>query len=200
MAVNSEKRLFVPVVLAIGVFLCGLALGAVTLHTLNAPVQRELHQYLTSYLKEAAEYSGHSISGFKVWVQTLKLQAASLGLLWIFGLTIVGSPLILMAIAAKGFIVGFTVGFLVREEAGKGLILAIAGVLPQNLCYIPAFLGAGTLALYFSFTLLRPQDAPYRRLGVYSLLFVVFVLLVLIGSSLEAYLVPGMLRLVISLF
>jgi stage II sporulation protein M len=85
----------------------------------------------------------------------------------------------------------------VQEEAGKGLILAIAGVLPQNLCYIPAFLGAGVLSLYFSFTLLRTQDAPYRRLGVYTLLFLVFFLLVIIGSWLEAYLAPGLMRLIL---
>jgi len=42
-----------------------------------------------------------------------------------------------------------TVGFLVQEEAGKGLLLALLGVLPQNLCYIPALLGAGVLSLYF---------------------------------------------------
>jgi len=143
-AINAGKGLLIPIVMAVGVFLCGLVLGAVSLRTLNPPVQQELHQYLTFYLKEASTYSGHSISGLKAWVQTLKMQAGSLALLWIFGLTIVGSPLILIAVGARGFIVGFTVGFLVQEEAGKGLILAVASVLPQNLCYIPAVLGAGS--------------------------------------------------------
>jgi stage II sporulation protein M len=195
-AINTQKGLFIPFVLAVGVFLCGLVLGAISLRTLNPLVQQELNQYLTFYLKEVSACAGGSLS-IKAWVQTLKIQACSLGLLWVFGLTIVGSPLILIAVAARGFIVGFTVGFLAQEEAGKGLILAIAGVLPQNLCYIPAFLGAGVLSLYFSFTLLRTQDAPYRRLGVYTLLFLVFFLLVLIGSWLEAYLAPGLMRLIL---
>jgi len=88
-----------------------------------------------------------------------------------FGLTIVGSPLILIAVGARGFIVGFTVGFLVAGRSGEGVDSGSSQCAPQNLCYIPAVLGAGALSLYFSFTLLRSQEAPYRRLGVYSLLF-----------------------------
>ncbi|MGB4504456.1 MAG: stage II sporulation protein M [Syntrophaceticus sp.] len=199
-AINIQKELFIPIVMAVGVFLCGLILGAITLRTLNPLAEQEMHQYLAFYIKEASTYSELSISGLKTWGQILKMQAVSLGLLWIFGLTIVGSPLILLTVGARGFIVGFTVGFLVQEEAGKGLVLALAGVLPQNLCYIPAFLGAGVLSLYFSFTILRSQEAPYRRLGVYSLLFLVFFLLIIIGSWLEAYLVPGLLQLITPLF
>ena len=156
-AINTQKELFIPIVMAVGFFLCGLIFGAITLGTLNPLIKQELHQYLTFYIKEASAYSGHSISGLKTWGQIFKIQAASLGLLWVFGLTIVGSPLILLTVGARGFIVGFTVGFLVQEEAGKGLALAVAGVLPQNLCYIPAFLGASALAFYFSLTLLHQR-------------------------------------------
>jgi stage II sporulation protein M len=128
------------------------------------------------------------------------MQTVSLGLLWVCGLTVVGSPFISLIIGARGFVVGFTVGFLVQEEAGKGLLLAIAGVLPQNLCYIPAFLGAGALAFYFSLNLMRFQGAFLRRIGVYSLFFLLFLLPVLLGAWLETYLAPGLLRLAISLF
>lgn len=115
-------------------------------------------------------------------------------------MTIVGSPLILLAVGARGYIVGFTVGYLVKQEAGRGLVLALVGVLPQNLCYVPAFIGAGAVALYFSITLLHRQHAPLRRLGVYSLIFLFFLLLVILGSWLEAYLVPLLLRLFAPLF
>ncbi len=200
-AIASQRDMLIPVLMVIGIFLCGLVCGALTLRGINPLVQEELRQYLDFFLKEASAFSGQSFSGFKAWCQILSMQAFSLGLLWIFGLTVVGSPLIILVIGARGFIIGFTVGYLVQEAAGQGLVLALAGVLPQNLCYIPAFLGAGALAFYFSFTLLRGQrDAPFQRLGVYSLLFLFFLLLVLIGAWVEAYLVPGLLRLILSLF
>ncbi len=195
-AISNQKGVLIPFVLAIGFFLCGLALGAISLRTLNPLVQQELNQHLTHFLKEISSSSVDSLS-IKAWIKTIKMQAGPMILLWVFGLTIVGCPLILAAITARGFIVGFTVGYLVQEEAGRGLILAMAGVLPQNLFYIPAFLGAGVLALYFSFSLFRIQEAPYRRLSVYTLIFIVFFLLLLVGSWLEVYLSPGLLRLLI---
>lgn len=199
-AINFQKEFLIPVVMAVGFFLCGIILGALTLHSLHPVVQQELHQFITLYIDEVSIFSGEHISSLQIWGQILKTQAGMLCLLWVFGVTIVGSPLILFAVGARGFIVGFTVGYLVQQEAGRGLVLALAGVLPQNLCYVPAFIGAGSVALYFSITLLRRQHAPLRRLGVYSLIFLFFLLLVILGSWLEAYLVPLLLRLFAPIF
>ncbi|HBI26648.1 MAG TPA: stage II sporulation protein M [Peptococcaceae bacterium] len=199
-AINIQKDFLVPVVMAIGFFLCGIILGALTLHSLNPVVQQELHQFMTLYIEEASDFSGEFISNLQSWGNILKTQAGTLFLLWIFGVTMVGSPLVLFALGARGFIIGFTVGYLVQQEAGKGLALALAGVLPQNLCYVPAFVGAGAVALYFSITLLRRQHAPLNRLGVYSLIFLFFLLLIVLGSWLEAYLVPLLLHLIAPFF
>lgn len=199
-AINFQKEFLIPVVMAVGFFLCGIILGALTLHSLHPVVQQELHQFITLYIDEVSIFSGEHISSLQTWGQILKTQAGMLCLLWVFGVTIVGSPLILFAVGARGFIVGFTVGYLVQQEAGRGLVLALAGVLPQNLCYVPAFVGAGAVALYFSITLLRRQHAPLNRLGVYSLIFLFFLLLVILGSWLEAYLVPLLLRLFAPIF
>ncbi|HHW29453.1 MAG TPA: stage II sporulation protein M [Syntrophomonadaceae bacterium] len=199
--IDSQKQLLIPLLLAVGFFICGLILGAVSLRNLDPLVQQEMRQFLTYFLEESSVLSTYSFSDLKTWYQILKMQVASVALLWFFGLTVVGTPLILLLIAAKGFTVGITVGFLVQEEAGKGLLLALLGVLPQNLCYIPALLGAGVLSLYFSFTLLRTvRDAPLRSIGVYSLIFLFFVLLVLLGSWVETYLVPNFLKLLSSLY
>lgn len=199
--INTQKELIVPIFLAVGVFLCGLIMGAVSLRTLEPFVLEEMRHYLTYFLEEASVLSGRSFSDVKTWYQILKMQMASIGLLWFLGLTVVGTPLIILLIGAKGFTVGVTVGFLVQEEAGRGLLLALVGVLPQNLCYIPAFLGAGVLAFYFSFTLLRSSHGnTLRRIGVYSLVFLSFALLILLGSWVETYLVPTFIKLICSFY
>lgn len=201
-SVCNQKDIFVPAVLAVGVFLIGLVSGALTLQNINPLIQEDLRQYLTAFLQGAAAVSGNRLVGFKAWCEILKLQAATLGLLWIFGLTVVGIPLILFIIGARGFILGFTVGFLVQEKASQGLLLSLAGVFPQNLCYVPAYLGAGVLAVYFSLSLLRGfrDGRVSSRLGVYSLFFLFFFFITLGGAWVEVYLVPGLLRLLSSLY
>jgi stage II sporulation protein M len=92
---------------------------------------------------------------------------------------------------------GFTVGFLVQEKAGQGLLLALVAVLPQNLFYVPGLLGAGALALYFTMSLFKSsRETPvFMRILLYTLIFVALTLLVLAGTWVEAYLVPGIMRL-----
>ncbi len=198
----QHKEVFFPLILILGAFLGGLVCGALTLHTLHSSQLEELRQYLNGFLQGVEPLAETSrASGFHAWCQILKTQLPLLGILWILGLTVVGVPLIVFAVGARGFVLGFTVGFLIKEQAMQGLLLALVAVLPQNLCYVPALIGAGSFAFYFSFSLLRGyRNGPVLK-GVlaYSLIFVLILLITLLGTWIEAYFVPGLIRLMLSL-
>ncbi len=200
---KHRREILIPSLCVTGAFLCGLIAGALILHALTPVQQGELHQYLTDFLRgvESLSQNRAALEGLKVWQEILKTQIITFIFLWISGLTVVGIPLIVLIIGVRGFILGFTVGFLVQERAWQGLILALVAVLPQNLCYVPALLGAGILAFYFSFFLFRgPRDhSILASLLVYSLVFLLTFFLALIGTLLETYLVPGAVRLTLFL-
>jgi stage II sporulation protein M len=158
----------------------------------------DLRQYLNSFLNSVGALAQNGqFPALKAWVEILKGQLYSLGILWLLGLTVVGAPLVILLVGARGFILGFTVGFLVKEKAGQGLLLALVAVLPQNLFYVPGLLGAGALALYFTMSLFKSsRETPvFTRILLYTLLFIALALLVLAGTWVEAYLVPGIMRL-----
>lgn len=192
-----QREALLPALLIVGAFLCGLVCGALILHTLNQSQLLELRQYLDSQLKNSASFN--SRSGLQLWSRALGWQLPTLGLIWVFGLTLVGVPLTLLMVGTRGFILGFTVGFLVQERAAQGLALALAGVLPQNLCYVPTLLAAGALSCYYSLSLWgRGVDRPLSSgLLVYSLLFGVAVLVMVVGAWVEAYFTPGLVHLVL---
>lgn len=199
---SQHKEVFFPVILILGTFLSGLICGALTLHTLHSSQLEELRQYLNGFLQGVEPLAETSqASGFHAWCQILKTQLPILGIIWILGLTVVGIPLIVFVIGARGFVLGFTVGFLIKEQAVQGLLLALVAVLPQNLCYVPALICAGSIAFYFSFSLLRGyRDGPVLSgVLVYSLFFILILLLILLGTWIEAYFVPGLIRLLVSL-
>lgn len=195
---NHQKEVLLPAILILGAFLCGLIGGSLILHTLTPLQLEELRLYLNGFLQGAESYS--QVQGVDIWGQVLQVQLGTLGLLWILGLTVVGIPLIILIVAGRGFILGFTVGFLVQEKAGYGLLLAIVAVLPQNLCYVPALLAAGILAYHFSHSLLRGwrENAILSGLLVYSLGFLLILALVLLGAWIETSFVPSLIRFVMS--
>ncbi len=196
------RELMAPASYVAGAFILGLVCGASVLHTLNPAQQDGLRQYLDSFISSMSTLAQNGqFPVLSAWEDALRTQALSMAILWLLGLSVVGAPLIMLLVSARGFVLGFTVGFLVEEKAAQGLLLSIVAVLPQNLCYVPALLGAGALALYFSLSLCKgAREAPIlTSILAYSLAFAVLLLLVLIGSWIEAYLVPGIMRLTIML-
>ncbi len=195
---SQQKELLVPAAYVAGAFIVGLISGASILRTLTPSQLAELRQYLDSFLSNMSALAQNGqFPVIKTWVDSLRGQLLALVIMWLMGLTAVGAPLVILLTGARGFILGFTIGFLVQEKAGQGLLLALVAVLPQNLCYVPGLFVAGTLALYFSLSLFKQSHETTVFTGIltYTLLFVACALLILLGSWIEAYLVPGIIRL-----
>jgi stage II sporulation protein M len=195
---SHQREMLLPAVIMLAIIVCGVVAGGLSVQRLPAASVTQLNHWLTDYLSGVSATPHTSLAA---WSSVLKVQSISLLLCWFLGLTVLGIPLIVILIGARGFILGFTVGFLVKEHAARGLLLALVGVLPQNLCYIPALVIAGSLACYFSSSLLRGvrEHSVTSGLLAYTLAFLAIMLVVLLGTWIEAYLSPGLLRLVTTL-
>jgi stage II sporulation protein M len=199
LSLSRQQELLFPTACSAGAFLIGLIGGALAVRALGTTQLAQLQQFLSSFLSGVGALAQNGrFPAFQAWEQILVGQLYMLGTLWLLGLCVVGAPAVIVLVGARGFILGFTVGFLVQAKAGLGLLLALAAVLPQNLFYIPGLLGAGALALYFTMYLCRgSRETPVLKgIFLYSLLFMALTLLVLVGTWIEAYLVPGIMRLV----
>src|SRR5690606_27084904 len=100
----------------------------------------------------------------------------------------------------RGFIVGFSVGFLLASRGWQGMAISLLAVLPQNLVIVPAIVGLSGAALVFA-------GAVVRRSGSHGASFVVRLARYLLAAALafaalaaasliEGYVAPLFLRLV----
>ncbi|MGB9885899.1 MAG: stage II sporulation protein M [Moorellales bacterium] len=181
-------------------FLGGLTAGAAVVHSLNAEQSAELSQFLD--LSLAGLVSG-SLEGMalvrKAWGQNLSYVL----LLGFLGLTAVGVPAVLALLAWRGFTLGFTVGFLITDKAGTGLLLSALAVLPANVFYVPGFLLVGTGAATLSWHLMRGGRFSFplswwEQFRNYLAVVVVAMLLVGVGGLIEAYAAPAVIRWLLS--
>ncbi len=188
--------------LTILAFIIGSAVGAYTIKTLGIYELRELVEYLDYFLKGMPVWQINSII---VAQDAILNNLKFILLIWFLGLTVIGIPIILLVIAAKGFILGFTVGFLVIEKEMIGLFISIFGVLPQNLFYIPGLIVCGVAAITFSLSLfkgtLNRKKLSISKMFVNYLLLLIFIcLLSLMGGLLEGYFAPTAMKLIITYF
>jgi len=107
-------------------------------------------------------------------------------------------PLITVLLFFKGFVLGFTVGFLVNEFGFKGIIIALVTVFPQNIIIIPVYLLATVTAVYFSLRLIKYYRGRERLrgedLGTYTMEMAVFGIALLGGSIIETFISPFLFR------
>lgn len=178
------------------VFLAGAVLGNYKVPGIDGTVKTQLLSLVDQYVQ--GEMTG-SFNGSSVILQAFINQARLVLAIWFLGLTVIGLPLVLGVVFLRGFSIGFTLGFLISEKAGGGIIISLLAILPQNLVYIPLLIIWGVISINFSLQVLKGGHSGFRglmrRMAGYTLLMLVFLFLLLLGAIIEAYVSPWLLNL-----
>ncbi|NLB73684.1 MAG: stage II sporulation protein M [Firmicutes bacterium] len=185
--------------IVIVMLLMGVAFGALAARILPESQKSALAQDLTVFFRgfgDTMQVSAVSASrqGFYG-----NLKAIFIG--WLLGLSVIGAPGIGILMFLRGFIIGFTVGFLVLQMAVRGVLLAFVSVLPQNLFIIPALIVSFESSLAFAKTViedrLRSSRVPLYPQFLLSCIALMGALALLgIASVVEGFVTPVFIELV----
>lgn len=184
------------------IFIIGAIVGALAAKTLPEDQKKELISYLQIF------FQGLSNSGLgnsaNVFTNVILNNMKTIALIWVLGFTIVGIPFVLFIIFTRGFVIGFTVGFLVNEYVFKGLLFAFVSILPHNFLAIPAILIVGVSAVSFSLLLLKRKSRAktnllYESLG-YTALCMGMLVVMGLASLVEVYISPVFMKMIAGLF
>ena len=132
------------------VFLAGVVFGAIGVSALGVSETSQLGKFLDTLLKSQPKTLDTGFLG-----QLARDMFIMMAGIWILGLTIIGAPLIYLIVFTRGFILGFTVSFIIGVKGTLGLALILTTVLVPALFAIPLLLLGAGLATIFSFLLLR---------------------------------------------
>jgi len=186
--------------LAILCLVAGIITGSVSVQLLTAEEALELDEYLSSFMRELEGLGWDQLVVIK---QSLYNNLKTMGLIWFLGLTVIGTPMILLLLYFEGFTLGFTAAFLVQAKGLEGILLALTALTPPNILFLPGLITAGVTGITFSVWLVKGRH-EYRRDGIlqqflaYSISIGVLCLLVVAAAILEAYCSPLLMKLVIS--
>jgi len=188
-------------------FMIGVIFGAIVVGALAEPQVTSLSNALNGFFQALtsegtgttpSEVTWHAAAGF------LKTT----GLLWILGLSIIGLPIIVIVIFVKGFQIGFSVGVIVSQFKFKGVLFALAAILPQNLIGVPALIICGVAGISFSLMLVKSRFSNqlrvatsgttlYRSFLAYTGLVAAIAVAMVLAAFVEGYLSPVLMRAVI---
>lgn len=136
------------------VLLAGVVFGVIGVTALGQTKFQELADFFNNLLIQQPQTI--DVAFIKQLARDYFIMMAGI---WVLGLTVIGTPLVYLIIFTRGFILGFTIAFIInlKKMLGVGLVIFTA-VLPSILA-IPCLLLAAGLATIFSFLLLRGRSS-----------------------------------------
>lgn len=137
-----------------GVYLAGIVFGAIGVSALSGTESTQLAQFLDKLLLSQPK-SLDSVFLLQLAREQFMIMAG----IWILGLTVIGTPLIYLIIFTRGFVLGFTMSFIIGVKGVWGLGLIFISVLIPAIAGIPLLLLGAGLATIFSFLLIQGKRA-----------------------------------------
>lgn len=147
--------------------------------------------------------SGELMSTTKIFINTLKNNLPIIIGLWILGLTFIGAPVVLLINLYKGFSLGFTFSFFIYALKQRGIVLALLGVLPQNLIYIPCIIFLSVIALKGSVAGVKEKfskkyvSGSYTNVRNYTMTYIFATAVMAAGFLIETFLTPIFINMVL---
>ncbi len=130
-----NKKNFITIIV---IFCIGIAGGIIFINNSTDIQIGEINNYvgnLVNNIKNAENVNRLNLLGV-----SLKQNIFFILLIWFLGCTIIGGIFIYIAVIYKGFAIGYTISSIIAVLGVKGgTIFAVAGLLLQNLIFLPAF-------------------------------------------------------------
>jgi len=140
---NPNLYLFVGTLIAVGgVF------GLYLVRALTYEQQQDLAGFLGGYLSRLGDASARDAA--ESFRASLLFYGQWLAAIWLLGLSVIGLPLVFAIVFLKGALSGFAAGVLIGEFSWRGILLALAALVPKNALALPALTVACVSASRFA--------------------------------------------------
>lgn len=195
---NKKVNLFV-----IFIVILGIISGTLFLMVLNENDKSEVINEISTFMTNINTNNINNLNSFK---NSLIEGMILIILSWILGMSIIGVIFNIFFIYMKSFTIGFSISSFILVYKYKGILSSLIYVIPSQLINILIILILGVYTLLFSKYLFKMIFLKDKTVNLgkffkkYVLVFGICIILCVISSLCEAYLLPSLLKVMIKLF
>lgn len=195
---NKKVNLFV-----IFIVILGIISGSLFLMVLNENDKSEVINEISTFMTNINTNNINNLNSFK---NSLIEGMILIILSWILGMSIIGVIFNIFFIYMKSFTIGFSISSFILVYKYKGILSSLIYVIPSQLINILIILILGVYTLLFSKYLFKMIFIKDKTVNLgkffkkYVLVFGICIILCVISSLCEAYLLPSLLKVMIKLF
>jgi stage II sporulation protein M len=181
-------------------FIIGVSAGAFTVNGLSSIQRDELSNYFQGFLQLL---DNQKVDGGELLRISLSENFKLVMALWVLGLTIIGIPFIFLLVGIRGFLTGFSSGFIIEAIGTKGALFTSLVLFPKELIIVPCVIALGVNGINFSMNIMKnksikliSKESLKSRFVAYCFVTLFYSCFIFSGALIEAYVTPIVVRLI----
>lgn len=190
--VGNNKKEYIVVSL---IFIIGIFLGVLFINYVQEGQKTEITEYFNSFLEKMKNTQD---------LDQMALLKSSMGqnivvaiILWFFGTTVIGIPVVFGMVLYRGFCLGYTIAVCITIMGlPKGFLLVLMLLFLQNILWIPAILALAVsgFKLYKSIVKDRKKENIKIEVIRHTIFSIIMLLILLLSSVIEVFLSDGLMK------
>ena len=195
--ISSNRNAFMFLLAA---FILGVSAGAFTVNGLSTMQRDELTDYFQGFLQL---FNNQNVKSSELLTIAFLDNMKLVGLIWILGVTIIGLPFIFVILGIRGFITGFSSGYIISAMGLKGVLFTGLTLLPKEIIIVPCFIAIGVNGINFSLRIAKNKSPELvQKKGLksafvsYCFVTAFFSCIILAGIIFDSYITPILIRII----
>lgn len=164
-------------------FIIGLFIGVFVINNCKEQQLNEITSYINNFIEKFKQIE--ITNKIELIMNSIKNNLVLTIIIWISGTTVIGIPIVLIAILARGIILGYTIAaFTCTLGATKGIIFCLLAIFVQNIILIPSILTLGVSSMKLYKSIIKDKRKENIKLEIMRHTIIgVIVFVILIASA-----------------
>lgn len=193
---NAKEYLIVALMFIIGIFA-----GVFFVNNIQEEQKTEITQYLNNFIQQFK--NTQNLDKINLLKTSITQNALLAILIWFFGTTVIGIPVVFGIVIYRGFCLGYTVSVTITVLGlSKGLTFSLVSMLLQNIIMIPAILALAVSGFKLYKSIVKDKRKENIKLEIlrHTIFSLLMLAVLVISSVIEVFISTNILSYIIKYF
>lgn len=196
--VSNNKKEYILVAF---VFIIGIFLGVFFINHVEEGQRTEITNYLNNFVEKVK--ATEKLNYVELLKNSIGQNIILAIILWFFGTTVIGIPVVFGIVLYRGFCLGYTIAVCIMMMGlPQGVIFILMILLLQNIIMIPAILALAVSGYKLYKSIIKDRDKENIKIEIirHTIFSFIMLLVLVISSVIEIMLSTNMVKIFIKYF
>lgn len=194
---NNKK----PYILTTLLFIIGIFLGVLFINHIQEAQKTEISEYLNTFIQNFKNVE--TLNQTELLRTSLQQNMMLAVILWFFGTTVIGLPIVFGIVLYRGFCLGYTIAVITSVLGiAKGLLFTSVTLILPNIVFIPALLALAVSGFKLYQSIVKDKRKENIKLEIirHTIFCLIMAVILILASVVEVFIATNILKQIIMYF